>query len=315
MPLALALACAPASTLDPDDIRAALPTRDVVQLQVPGEDGGPSGLHGVAWGVSTPAAFPESSYLALLTRQTSRVVNDGIWRVLTRLEDVTGGPPTSCDASSCTWGPAPEVTASPANEWLVVARRVPEGFSYRFSARPLGTTGPSTTMIEGTALAGADGSRSRGDMVVYFDAEDALAHPPEWVKPDHGTLRAVYDAGSVTLIDVTILGGRADDPLDPFPLDASYAYEGRGAAGAVQIAFVRLDTGRATALHTRWDAARAGRSDAVRSSGALSARVTECWGPAPAYAPSFTDAPPGFGSEAACAFSPASWPTLAPPAR
>jgi hypothetical protein len=312
---AAALAAGCAQKLDPDEIRAAMPRKEAVRIETPagtGTEAAAAGLHRVAGADAAAAAFTGTSEFAATTYWTAVSVNVGVWWTLFQIEVVTLFPPTECDTESCTWGPH---EGDHGNEWRLVVSREGDGYGYLLQARPPGGAGAFATIIDGVAFPGPERHRSNGAFTVFFDAGDALAHEPGWTKRDFGTLEVTYDTRAGASVDAVFLGGRNADAADPFPMNATYAFDATGEGGELQLAFVRLDTEESLALRSRWIGTGAGRGDAQYQGNGLTYQVSECWSAAPAFELVFDSEPlPDYGSEAACAFPSASWPVVAAPA-
>ena len=102
----LATACGQES-LDPDEIRQALPDPAAVRITQPDPSGGAPRLAG-GDGTAALALAPAPgapSPLAVTSHFFASAVNLGVGLTLLQLELVTLWPPTSCAADACTWGP------------------------------------------------------------------------------------------------------------------------------------------------------------------------------------------------------------------
>lgn len=305
---AVLLAACGASELDPNTIRATLPTAEAVALRTAAADAPPAtaGVQRQALG-DTPSY--KSEY-AIASYWTAVSVNSGVGGMLGLLRFVTLFPPTECSESSCTWGPA--VDDAGLNRWKLFVETSGDGFAYALSAQNGITGGDFIPLLSGIAYPGQDRRHGHGSFTVDFDAEDALAHGPLWEKTDFGTATFDYDNRNGTSVGAVLLNGRNDDPADPAFMNVVYAFEDHGAGGELQIAVENLTTTESFSLRTRWDGAGAGRGDVHYSGqdGLLGngddAYASECWageafGFVEQYDSKFTD----LGTEAACVFQPA----------
>jgi hypothetical protein len=243
-------------------------------------------------------------------------VNSGVGFTLRFLQLVTTFPPTSCDATSCTWGPW--VDDDGLNRWKLNVQKVGDGqYDYALSGQPgRDATAPFVTFISGTARP-VDRDHGSGTFTVDFDAQDALDHGSLWVKRDFGRIAVTYDNTRDVSIAANFLDAVNDDPSNPHRLNAAYAFEHHASGGTLQIAFENLDTSEVWSLRTRWAPSGAGRADAQYDLDGAGATVpflaSECWAGkvqdfAEVYDSKHTDVP-GLGDENAC--SPFSTPDYA----
>jgi hypothetical protein len=252
-----------------------------------------------------PALVQSPSYgseYAKLSFWTAVSVNTGVAVTLDLLQLVVAFPPTSCEESSCTWGPW--VDGAGLNRWqLRVEKRDGEGYDYALSAQNGVEGGPFLAVLEGTAYPGQDADHGHGSFTIDFDAEDALAHGPLWTDDDHGQLLVTYDNRTTVQVNATVTNGVNDDPANPHLMNAVYAFEHvPGAGGRLQLALENLDTDEAVTLHTRWNAEGAGRGDVEFFPGAGGTFLaSECWaGEGYGFAEVYDTKGP-FGANEACA--------------
>ena len=118
-------------------------------------------------------------------------LNSGVGWTLRFVQFVTTFPPTSCDDSSCTWGPW--VDDDGLNRWKLYVQKVDGAYEYVLSAQPGSTPPrPSASLISRHGAPVRPRSRL-GDFTIDFDAQDALDHGGHWVKKDFGRLDVTYD--------------------------------------------------------------------------------------------------------------------------
>jgi hypothetical protein len=312
----LLAACAAEVQTDAESLRAALPDAQAIRLEAPAPP--PSTSSATAEVVAAAPTF--GSEYARITFWTAATVNAGVAWSLGRLGLVVSLPPTSCDALTCTWGPWTDREG--LNVWRLVAQYEGAGWAYKLDARPgSAPLAGFAPIVAGVAYAGPQPGRGYGSFAVDFDEAAALDHGPDWQQEDFGRLQIEYDARRELRVDVTALGVRSRDPADPVLLDAVYAFRAVGASapGELQLAVETLeDTPRNLSLRSRWDAAGAGRGDAVWVSPGLPYRASECWssaalGFALVYRASDPVVDPPVGDAGACAFPDPSYATLALP--
>lgn len=306
---AAVLLAACGTELDPNDVRGALPKADAVELRTPEAETTPTaGVQRQALG-DTP--LYQSEY-AVMSYRTALSVNVGVGDMLNLLQLIIAFPPTECADSSCTWGP--HVDEAGLNRWRLVVEKTASGtFEYVLSAQNGVTGGDFVSLLTGAATPGPDSDHGRGSFTLDFDAEDALAHGPLWEKEDYGQVTVTYDnLDGTASIGAVFLNGQNDDPANPGPMNAVYAFEDLGAGGQLQVAVENLESGESISLRTRWNAAGAGRGDAHYSGldGVLGneddAYASECWaGEAFAWVEQYDSKFPDLGPETVCAFQPA----------
>lgn len=318
---AATLVAACSSSLDPNAVRGALPSAGAVQLGTPAAtSSGATALRAPALveldslAVNAQALGETPSYkseYAVTSYWTAVTVNVGVWWTLTLVDVITRLRPTSCDESSCTWGPW--VDDDGLNRWKLHVEKQDGGYAYVLSGQNGVQGGDFVPLVSGVAYPGPDRDHGKGSFSIDFDAQDALAHGPLWQKGDFGKLDVQYDTLAAVSIDVVLRNGRNNDPANPVFMNAVYAFDAtRGAGGELQVAFENLTTTEIASLRTRWDGAGAGRSDAQYSGqdGVLGngddLYASECWaGEALGFVERY-DSKIAIGSEALdCAFNPA----------
>jgi hypothetical protein len=311
--VAVLLAACGTSELDPNTVRATLPTAEAVALRTAAADAPPAvaGVQSQALG-DTPSY--KSEY-AIVSYWTAVSVNVGVGSALGLLKLITAFPPTKCAESSCTWGPA--VDDAGLNRWRLVVEKTADTFAYVLAAQNGVTPGDFVPLLTGVAHPGPDRDHGRGTFTLDFDAEDALAHGPLWEKKDFGKVTIDYDNLDGVSIGAVLLNGKNAE--DATRMNAVYAFEDRGAGGELQIAVENLTTTETFSLRTRWDADGAGRGDVQYSGqdGALGngddAYASECWaGEAFGFVEQY-DSFPEFGLESLCVFQPALYANLSLP--
>ncbi len=315
----LASACGQ-QDLKPEEVRHAMPSASVLAITAPNpaaasprlSEGGPQAMVAP---VAGPAPLAVSSLLL------ATAVNGGVFWTLAPIAWFTQAvPPTRCDADSCTWGPGSG--AADLNVWKLVVTRRDGAYDYTLSGAPKSTGGTAfVTVIAGRAWPGTLPNRGHGTFSVDFDAVWAgLDHAAGAVQQDFGTLDATYDARTGVSLQVTFLKARnaenpGADPANPNRVDAAYDFAAGPLGGDLQVGFRTLPAGateQTAALHTRWQTAGAGRSDAKYTGPAVLLNFSQCWDGPPAWSMTF-DSLGGTGSEAACVFATAAPPTIVIP--
>ena len=283
--LAAALAaCGQTSKSNADQIRDALPSSAALQINAPNPSGGAGATAMVTDGASRAMTADGKSDLAVSSYVLATSVNLGVGIVLAELEWLTLLPPTTCTADACTWGPGS--AATDLSDWMLVVTKVGGSYDYALSARPkVGGTG-FVTVIDGTATPGAAPHHGKGVLSVYFDAEATLPHPAGWTQTDFGTMTATYDATVPLQLQVVWKGTLDNDPAATPGTKANALYDFDAGARDLVVAWQTIEANPATlSLHTRWNAAGAGRADFQMAQNPATVTKSECWnGAAAQYA-------------------------------
>jgi hypothetical protein len=311
--VAAALLAACGSNLDPNTVRSALPQASTVQIGTPAADPSSTALTA---GQLTQALGQTPSYqseYATVSYWTAFTVNVGVAFTLDLVKFITALSPTSCDTSSCTWGPW--VGDAGLNRYELVVEKQGDAFAWALSGQNAITNAAFVPLVSGIAYPGPDRDHGKGSFTIDFDAQDALAHGPAWVKEDFGTVAVQYDNLASISIQATLLGGRDRDPASPDPMNAIYSFtRDPGHGGELQVAFENLSTSEILSLRTRWTGTGAGRADAHYVAGTVDAVASECWaGEALGFVERYDSTVP-FGDEVAdCVFYPAAYSDLVLP--
>ncbi len=280
--------------------RDALPKADAVQVGTPQAEG-TAGALTVASTDLGQTSSPKSEY-AMLSYSLAVTMNSGVAFTLRFLQYVTTFPPTSCDDSSCTWGPW--VDNDGLNRWKLEVQKVGDAFDFKLSGQPgSNSAAPFVALITGTAHP-VDRDHGSGNFTIDFDAQDALDHGPLYVKKDFGQIDVTYDNTHDVSIGATFLGAKKED--NQHDLNAVYAFNHNASGGVLQVAFDDLVTTEIISLRTRWAPSGAGRADAHYngpdgSGGRVDYHASECWaGAVQDYVEVYDSKYPDIGPESAC---------------
>jgi hypothetical protein len=294
-------------------VRSALPQASTVQLGTPAAETSSAAL---TTGQLTQAlgqtASSQSEY-ATASYWTAFTVNVGVAFTLDLVKFITSLNPTSCDASSCTWGPW--VGDAGLNRYELVVEKQGDAFAWALSGQNAITNAAFVPLVSGLAYPGPDRDHGKGSFTIDFDAQDALAHGPAWVKEDFGTVAVQYDNLATISIQATLLNGRNRDPQNPEDMNAVYAFNrDPGNGGVLQVAVENLSTSEILSLRTRWIGTGAGRADAHYVSGTVDAVASECWDTAAlGFREVYDSQYPDVGPQSACVFDTASYSDLVLP--
>lgn len=301
-----------------DPFRQAIPKAEAVALHVPAREG--QALSGTAQ--RQDALEGERSGFYALTRAVTLTVNAGTVAVLGLVKGITDHRPTSLQGDVAVWGPHTD-PLSPNTYRLTVTRNRDHDYSYVLDAK--GKNEPDTAfraILSGSHLVATDASGEElegfgnGTFLIDWDQMQSLPEHDDHV----GAATFVYtrlSASSNVQIDVAFR--QVKDRETGQRVDADYRYVATpSAGGSFDFKIIKnLDAQPALetmTIRSRWEQTGAGRSDVKAKGGDLPGEATasECWDEnfdsrflSLSYAPS-----QNYGSEAACAFSPAEYSTL-----
>jgi hypothetical protein len=310
---ALGLAGCDAAKHDPAAAyRDALPKTAQIQVGAPSASGSAAAavsMAAVDAESATSAAVPSyHSEYAATSYWAAVTFNVGVWWTLTLVHAITLYPPTSCDDSSCTWGPW--LGDDRLATWKLHVVRASGAYDWVLSARPAADPQAAfVQLLSGHAVPGADRDHGSGTFTIDFDAQDRLPHPAGWVKKDFGQLDVTYDGTSGLHLGALFTGAHSSDPtrLDHV-MNAAYAFDAAASGGQLQLAFDDVTSDERMALRTRWNALGAGRGDAHANvpdpsgTGRLDYYASECWAGEAAGWVKIYDTDPVYDAGVACAF-------------
>ena len=295
---AAALLAACGSNEDPaQKYRDALPKAGAVQIGTPEGEGTANALT-VSRSALGETTLLQSEY-AIMSYYLALTVNVGVGSTLRFLQLVTMFPPTTCDETSCTWGPW--LDHQGLNHWKLDVTKAGDGYEYALSGQP-DPGAPFVPVVTGTAYP-VDRDHGSGTFTVDFEAEASLDHGDEWQQHDFGQIVVTYDNTKDVSVGATFLGAVNADPQDRHPLNAVYAFEHGPSGGELQVAFQNLTSLDVWSLRTRWSPGGAGRADArydAGGDGGVDLEASECWaGESQGYEEVYDSKIP-FGEESAC---------------
>ena len=204
--LAAAVACGGSQTFK-DKSRDALPSKDSVAIGAPQSPTSQS--------VAPPDQITQDSTAGQhspffdLTVGVSATFNGGVAVMLGIVEAVTDNEPTSCTATSCTWGPGHG--PFDYNDYKLVVTQAGDGFDWNLSGRDIhaAATADFTVILTGHAVPGPQRHHGSGNFSVDFDAAATLPGPHDAT----GKLDVTsYSNVGPAHLDVTYLGRTASTP-------------------------------------------------------------------------------------------------------
>lgn len=292
--LAAALALAACSKQDPaDPYRKALPTSNTLTIDAQKTSSTTALTTGltVDGGVSTTVTADGKSELAVISYGFATSVNAGVAQMLWLIHSITFWQPTSCDDSSCTWGPGS--SATDLNVFRLVVAKRGGAYDYVLSAAPKSTGGTQfLDLVVGTVNPDAQDHRGDGSFSVKFENSAKLDQPAGQARKDWGTLDVRYDThqllkNEVVFWDVKDNDNPGTDAANPNRLDLYFNFDAAKPNGDLLVAWKTLYAPtKELALFTQWKDA-GGRADLhyFQTDGVntFTHDESECWAGAPGY--------------------------------
>lgn len=331
VPLMAALACGGSSSSSgslSDQSRDALPNKSSVAMNTPG--GASASLVKQApsdklttTGGQSPDAVSNDFYFDL-TVGVAGTFNVPVAAFLDLVSNITANEPTSCTATSCTWGPGSN--ALDPNTYELVVSKDSDGVSFDWTLSGQAKSKPASAFIaiaSGVATPSGTAHHGSGNFTVNFDNAATL----DGTHTGTGTMAITsYSNIGPAQLAVTYTGATdsastaANVQLDN--IKYSYAEDATG-GGTLQFAIHNTSTTDNFSVESRWKNDGEGRADLNATSGTLTVKDSDCWGTAPFNQVYFTSsipnvnappfAGPTTGSATACAFSDAVFSSLSVP--
>jgi len=317
LPLLAAIACGGAQSFK-DQSRNALPSKSTVAMGAPSSASPTSGAPDQITQNSTAG---QHSPFFDLTVGVSTTFNLSAAVMLGIIESITLTEPTSCTATSCTWGPGHG--ALDYNNYMLVVTRVGDGFDWNLSGRDINAQASAsfTSFMSGHAVPGAQAHHGSGNFLIDFDAAATLPGPHDAT----GQLDVTsYTNVGPTHLDVTYLHAKDSDPTHPGQFDNivySYANDTTG-GGDLDFAVHNTTSNDSFSVHSRWKNSGTGRADVQGTGGGVHVALSECWGAAPFQVVYFSSnitanlppfGGPTSGAVSACAYADAMFSTKVAP--
>ena len=314
LPLVAAVACGGGFK---DEARDAMPSKDAISMGSPSSQQPSSTSGGDA--VTQNSTAGEQSPFFKLTVAVAVIFNVPTAAFLDLLRHVVEDyDPTSCDATSCTWGPGSDAL-NPVAYKLVVSRDA-DGSSFDWQLS--GAIKPSTafdTFASGVAKPGPQRHHGSGSFTLDFDAAAQLAifGDPAQDQQATGLMHVVsYSNVGPAQLAVDFTGARDDKQLTQRNnIVYSYANDNSG-GGDLDFAMHNTTSGDRFSVHSRWKNDGRGRADVAGLGSGYDVALSECWGAAPFSVTYFTSTVkvvvdpwggPDAGAESQCASSPAAF--------
>ena len=276
---AVALALAACGNYSNEDIRfyEAVPTRQMLRVQVPAPAAQPGALSACTPGYGSADVW-------LWAKPTGDGLNNAIDFILGLVDLVRRYPPTTRTADSRTWGPFDDKHAG-REDRVTITRRdqgcVPGGpvcWVFVLAARVKGQ-GAFQPILE-AQFQGASAGQGDGSLAIHFDTIWALGmnDPPDPQKPGdtgtpHGEMGIAYSrSGDPRTTELSF-----QQPGFSLP-QFDYAWQG-WADGHGRFVYRLIDAnGNVLTIDARYDDAGRGRADVtVLTPGGFTAGFSECW--------------------------------------
>jgi hypothetical protein len=320
LPLVAAVACSGGSFKD--QARDAMPSKESINMGSPSTSGGASSTALVAQQGSTDSTAGQQSPFFALTATVAVVFNVPTALFLDLLRHVVeDAEPTSCDGSSCTWGPGSGALELVAYK-LVVSRDA-DGMSFDWTlsatAKPVTSSSVFVTIAQGFATPGPQRHHGSGHFQIDFDQMATLGIA--------GSATGLMNVTNYTNVGpaqlaVTYTGANdTDHPGQKNNIVYAYANDTSG-GGDLDFAVHNTTSEDRFSVHSRWKNDGRGRADVAGLGSGYNVALSECWGAAPFYVTFFSSnvkvvvfpwGGPDSGDEAQCAYSPAAFSTKSAP--
>lgn len=293
--LAAALTLAACAKEDPaDPYRKALPTSDTLTIGAAST----SATTGLTNGLTTasPAITADGKAdLAVVSYAFATSVNGGVAQMLWLIHSITWWKPTSCNDTTCTWGPGS--SAQDLNVFKLDVTKNGENFDYVLSAAPKSTGGTAfLPIVVGFAHRSPQDHRGDGRFSVKFENAALLDQPQGEARKDWGTLDVRYDTWGQLKNEVVFWNVRdndnpGSDPANPNRLNVYFNFDASRPNGELLVAWETLyGNTKELSLFTQWKT-EGGRADLhyyeTDGVNVFTHDEAECWGGAPAYAQTY----------------------------
>ncbi|TMA92263.1 MAG: hypothetical protein E6J63_03245 [Deltaproteobacteria bacterium] len=321
LPLIATVACAGGAFKD--QARDAMPSKQAISMGSPPSQPQASSTSGSSTIAQNSTAGDRSQFHDL-TVAVAVVFNAPTAAFLDLLRHVVEDyDPTSCDATSCTWGPGSD-PLSRVDYKLVVSRDA-DGVSFDWALS--GAVKPGTNFIvfaSGVATPGPQRNHGSGKFKIDFDeaANLAIFGDPAQDKQATGSMDVTaYSNVGPAKLEVNFMGARDDkQPTQRNNILYTYANDTTG-GGDLDFAMHNTTTGDRFSVHSRWKNDGRGRADVAGLGSGYDISLSECWGPAPFIVTYFSSSlkivvspwgGPDSGAKTQCAYSPAAFSPKSP---
>jgi hypothetical protein len=290
----------------------AIPETSTASLSVPGSSGA-GGVHASSATIHIQGPTTTTSYASWyqFTRDITDAVDIGTGIILAEVLFVVHLPPTSVSAHQAVWGPGQGTALDPVVWRMTVDEVGTEEYDYRLEGRPKASTSNADwrAVLTGHGFGKARPEHRSG----WFRLDnDAYASLDPARGTSNGTVKVTFDGRQYPWTIRAEVKHTAD--TDAYDVTVTHNQD---TSGAVDItAHGDVDTPKDgnsedVVMHSRYDAAGAGRADVQITGGSAPTTVlaSECWDTsfARSYYTDNVGYRPTAGSAAACVFPMASF--------
>ena len=317
LPLVAAVACGGGGFKD--QARDAMPSKDTMSMGSPNSaQPAASSPPGTALVSNYSTAGAQSDFFKL-TAAVAITFNLPTATLLGLLQHVVEDfEPTSCDATSCTWGPG----SGPLErvDYRLVVSHDADGVSFDWALS--GAVKPGSTFVTfatGVATPGPQRHHGSGNFTVEFDKMALLGIAGDATGKMEVTS---YSNVGPAQLHVTFTGANDNDhPGQKNNIVYAYVNDTTG-GGDLDFAVHNTTSGDRFSVHSRWKNDGRGRADVAGLGSGYNVSLSECWGAAPFNVVYFSSSVkvvvppwggPDSGAEAQCAYAPAAFSSKSAP--
>jgi hypothetical protein len=298
---ALAAAACGGTTAGPitaEEARNAIPSQDQAKIDVPQSSGQSSALTATS---RSGEAVVAAADFAKLTIWLSGSVNLGVAAPLVLVRTIVDFPPTSCEGSTCTWGPGS--SWHDLNEFELTVTKADDHYAWALSGRPKSTPSADfTPVIYGNSWPSGQRWVGHGDFTVDLDAAASkLDHFEDPATTGKVEVTNYDNRNGQQQVSVNFLG-MADEDHPGHEINTAYQYQNGSVGGDLQVATSDVVTGVGITLHSQWKPTGEGRGDAHVTDAPAPYDRSQCWGAASSGFALLYDSLGPSGDPSLCAF-------------
>ncbi|MGC4122817.1 MAG: hypothetical protein QM765_51245 [Myxococcales bacterium] len=271
--IVLVMGCGRLQNNDVDEFRAASPSRQGIEIQVPAKG---SALESDDLGQTGQALLGDTATWYQATRSVTVAVNGGTAWVLALCEAIIKFPATDVTDTEAVWGPWTD-SLSP-NTYKFTVTKAGTGYDYKLEGKDKSKGDDAfVRLIYGHHEPGQAKNQGSGSFTADWDACQTLPeHGQEIGKGDF-----TYSRDAALAVTVGVAFKQVADNDHPGQkVDANYAFaKAHEGDGSFEFKFTNAKAEKFT-IKSRWHNDGDGRSDvkAFNSAGTELGNVSECWG-------------------------------------
>jgi hypothetical protein len=308
-------ACGPLSAAD--DFREASPSRQGIDIKLPGASG-QALTSEEELGQVQQALLGQTADWYKVTRTVTVFVNGATLWVLNLCEDIIENEPTTVEKDKAIWGPHTDPLSPDTFKFTVT--KVGAAYDYALEGKPKTADDSAyVKVISGHHEPGSAKNVGKGSFTVDWNAAKKLAEAHKEI----GSADFTYSRNEKSDLTVSVKFKQVMDDESGQLIDADYAFaQVAGADGSFEFVVIKdlasLPNNTAAKEHfsvkSRWHNDGAGRCDVKVDGGDITTAVTlsECWGPT--FLETFYEDSLGItatqGEESACVYAGADYTLL-----